>query len=82
MLSSDATGLSWHGDFQNGWDADALQSAIDDCDNPNDETGNGSTEACKWLTGQEASTADQCKIQPVVKEVIGGSGVKLDKLPG
>ncbi|KAL1745622.1 hypothetical protein HDZ31DRAFT_62935 [Schizophyllum fasciatum] len=80
--TGDPTGLSWHGDFQNGWETDALQSAIDECDNPNDDTGNGSTEACKFLTVQDASTADKCKIQPVVDEVVGGSGVKLDKLPG
>lgn len=39
----DPTGYSWHADFQNGWDVNVLQNAIDQCDNPNDQTGNGGT---------------------------------------
>ncbi|KAG5641252.1 hypothetical protein DXG03_005658 [Asterophora parasitica] len=39
--TGDATGYSWHGDFQNGWDVNVLQNAIDKCDNVNDQTGNG-----------------------------------------
>ncbi|KAL1745623.1 hypothetical protein HDZ31DRAFT_62936 [Schizophyllum fasciatum] len=75
-------GLSWHGDFQNGWEIDALQNAIDKCDNRNDATGTGSTEACRYLTVQDSNVAGNCKIRPVVNEVIGGAGIRLDKLPG
>ncbi|EPQ54999.1 hypothetical protein GLOTRDRAFT_105878 [Gloeophyllum trabeum ATCC 11539] len=77
--TGDPTGYSWHGDFQNGWDTTALQNAIDQCDNPNDQTGNGVTEACKFFTVNSASTADACKIAPVVNEQVNGT---LSKLPG
>ncbi|KAG6851733.1 hypothetical protein C0991_006622, partial [Blastosporella zonata] len=77
--TGDPTGYSWHGDFQNGWDTTALQNAIDKCNNPNDQTGSGVTEACPYLTVVQASVADQCEIAPVVKEQIDGT---LNKLPG
>ncbi|QRW06356.1 WSC domain protein [Ceratobasidium sp. AG-Ba] len=77
--TGDPTGYSWHGDFQNGWATTALQNAIDKCNNPNDDTGNGVTEACQYLTVIPASTANQCKIPAEVKETING---KLAKLPG
>ncbi|KAF8895538.1 hypothetical protein BD779DRAFT_1434109 [Infundibulicybe gibba] len=77
--TGDPTGYSWHGDFQNGWDTNALQNAINRCDNPNDETGSGKTEACSFLTVVQASVANTCKISPVVNEVIDG---KLQRLPG
>lgn len=80
--TGDPTGLSWHGDFQNGWDVTALQNAIDDCNNPNDETWDGVTEACSYLTVQDASVASTCKAQVVVEETVGGDGVILDRLPG
>lgn len=56
-----------------------MQSAIDKCNNPNDQTGQGVTEACSFLTVRTLSTADQCKTAPTVNEVIDG---QLDKLPG
>ncbi|KAF7333849.1 WSC domain protein [Mycena venus] len=82
--TGDPTGFSWHGDFQNGiqsfsWDTTALQNAIDQCDNPNDQTGQGITEACRFLTVKPAALSNECKINPVVNEVING---KLTKLPG
>jgi hypothetical protein len=76
---SDPTGYSWHGDFQNGWETEALQNSIDHCDNPNDQTGSGHTEACKFLTVLQPDVADKCKTAPVVNEVIDG---KLARLPG
>ncbi|GLB38516.1 putative protein with domain of unknown function (DUF1996) [Lyophyllum shimeji] len=77
--TGDPTGYSWHGDFQNGWDTTALQNAIDKCNNPNDQTNNGVTEACSYLTVQQASVADTCRTNPVVNEPIDGT---LSKLPG
>ncbi|KAJ7032549.1 hypothetical protein C8F04DRAFT_1261843 [Mycena alexandri] len=73
----DPTGFGWHGDFQNGWDTGVLQSAIDKCNNPNDDTGAGITTACSYLTVKTQNLSNQCKIQPV--EVINGT---LAKLPG
>ncbi|KAJ7775838.1 hypothetical protein B0H14DRAFT_3588167 [Mycena olivaceomarginata] len=72
--TGDPTGFSWHGDFQNGWDTTALQNAIDQCNNPNDQTGQGT-----FLTVKTATLSNQCKINPVVNEVINGT---LTKLPG
>ncbi|KAF9458555.1 hypothetical protein BDZ94DRAFT_1270336 [Collybia nuda] len=77
--TGDPTGYSWHGDFQNGWDTTALQNAINYCDNPNDQTGSGVTEACRYLTVTSASVANQCKIPPVINEAINGT---LARLPG
>ncbi|KAF5382534.1 hypothetical protein D9615_002802 [Tricholomella constricta] len=77
--TGDPTGYSWHADFQNGWDTSALQNAIDKCDNPNDQTGNGVTEACSYLTVLQASVGDQCRISPVINEPIDGT---LARLPG
>ncbi|EGN96084.1 hypothetical protein SERLA73DRAFT_59220 [Serpula lacrymans var. lacrymans S7.3] len=78
--TGDPTGYSWHGDFFNGWDQTALQNAIDNCNNPNDQTGSGVTEACSYLTVQSASIAGACKVSPVVNEPINGA--PLAKLPG
>ncbi|KAJ7281348.1 hypothetical protein C8J57DRAFT_1558903 [Mycena rebaudengoi] len=69
----------WHGDFQNGWETEALQNAIDQCNNKNDQTGNGVTEACRFLTVLQPDVADKCKTAAVVNEVIDG---KLTRLPG
>ncbi|KAK7055313.1 WSC domain protein [Favolaschia claudopus] len=75
----DPTGFGWHGDFSNGWDTTALQNAIDKCNNPNDETGSGKTEACSFLTVKSAASSNTCKINAVVKETINGT---LSELPG
>ncbi|KAF9552842.1 hypothetical protein CPC08DRAFT_767996 [Agrocybe pediades] len=77
--TGDPTGFSWHADFQNGWDTEALQNAIDKCNNPSDPTGSGITEACSFLTVSNATAASQCKISPQVDEVIDG---QMGKLPG
>ncbi|KAJ7888185.1 hypothetical protein B0H14DRAFT_3718198 [Mycena olivaceomarginata] len=85
--TGDPTGFSWHGDFPKRvraksflpWDVTALQNAIDNCNNPNDDTGSGVTEACRFLTVKSAALANTCKIAPIVKEVINGT---LAKLPG
>jgi hypothetical protein len=80
--SSDPTGYSWHGDFQNGWDITALQNAIDQCNNPADDTGNGITEACKYFTVGSPATQNQCKITADAKEVKETIDGQLAKLPG
>ncbi|KAF5310186.1 hypothetical protein D9619_010599 [Psilocybe cf. subviscida] len=77
--TGDPTGFSWHADFQNGWNQTTLQSAIDKCNNPNDQTGQGVAEACSFLTVRTLSTADKCKSTPTVNEAVDG---QLDKLPG
>ncbi|KAF8154801.1 hypothetical protein B0H34DRAFT_661187 [Crassisporium funariophilum] len=79
VYCTDTTGYSWHGDFQNGWDTNALQNAIDKCNNPNDPTGSGITETCPFLTVAQAATADKCKVNAMVNEVVDG---QLSKLPG
>ena len=60
-------------------DARALQNAIDKCNNPNDQTGSGITEACSFLTVSNTTLADECKIAPTVDEIVDG---QLTKLPG
>ncbi|KAG5724570.1 hypothetical protein E4T56_gene19828 [Termitomyces sp. T112] len=77
--TGDPTGYSWHGDFQNGWDTSALQNAINKCNNPNDQTGQGVTEACSYLTVVDADVANQCKISPAINEQTDGV---LSRLPG
>ncbi|KAF8753690.1 hypothetical protein RHS01_06668 [Rhizoctonia solani] len=77
--TGDATGYSWHGDFQNGWDTQVLQTAIDTCNNPNDDTGSGVIEACKALVLQDDAVSKTCKAVPELTETIGG---QLTKLPG
>jgi len=77
--TGDPTGFSWHGDFQNGWDTTALQNAIDQCNNPNDQTGQGVTEACSFLTVTPAATANLCKIAPAFTEQVTGT---MAALPG
>ncbi|KAG7093489.1 hypothetical protein E1B28_007163 [Marasmius oreades] len=72
-------GYSWHGDFQNGWDVNVFQEAIDECNNPNDDTINGVADACKYFTMIPAATAKSCQLAPVVNEAVNGT---LSKLPG
>ncbi|KIY62290.1 hypothetical protein CYLTODRAFT_494741 [Cylindrobasidium torrendii FP15055 ss-10] len=79
LATGDATGYSWHGDFQNGWDVDVQQKAIDLCNNPNDDTINGVLEACKHVTVLDAAVANNCKIPAVVDEDVDGP---MDSLPG
>ncbi|KAJ7129906.1 hypothetical protein C8R43DRAFT_1026175 [Mycena crocata] len=77
--TGDPTGYSWHGDFQNGWEVAALQNAIDKCNNANDATNDGITEACPFLKVISADVATTCKTPVVVNEPISGT---LARLPG
>ncbi|CAE6514856.1 unnamed protein product [Rhizoctonia solani] len=77
--TGDPTGYSWHGDFQNGWDTSVLQTAIDTCNNPNDDTINGVIEACKVFKLQDDAVGKACKAVPELTETVDG---QLTKLPG
>jgi hypothetical protein len=77
--TGDATGYSAHADFQNGWDTQALQNAIDKCNNGDDQTGYGITSACSYFTLANATIANQCKQPPPVDEKVDG---QLQYLPG
>lgn len=54
-----------------------LQDAIDDCNNPNDDTGAGVVSACPFFTMIQPDTAMMCQITPVVNEVVNGTLTKL-----
>ncbi|KAG7444593.1 uncharacterized protein BT62DRAFT_920916 [Guyanagaster necrorhizus] len=75
----DPTGYGWHGDFQSGWDVDALQDATDNCNNPDNDTINGVFTACSVFGIISADTANECRIASVVNEDTEGT---LAKLPG
>jgi hypothetical protein len=53
------SGSSYHGDFQNGWDIDVLQQAIDSCTNPS-----GLIEDCSIFSLQSPTQASQCVLLP------------------
>ncbi|KAJ7578629.1 hypothetical protein C8J56DRAFT_797132, partial [Mycena floridula] len=46
--------------------------AIDKCNNPNNATNDGKTEACKFLTVKSAAESNKCKIPSVVNEGVDG----------
>ncbi|KAF4566439.1 hypothetical protein EYR36_011865 [Pleurotus pulmonarius] len=75
--TGDPTGYSWHGDFQNGWDVDILQGAIDHCNNPNDDTANGVVSACPLFTIIDAATADQCDLPSSLRANVVSNSTKL-----
>ncbi|KAH9912318.1 WSC-domain-containing protein [Epithele typhae] len=64
----DTTGLGHHGDFQNGWDVNLLQSAIDTCTNAN-----GNVMDCPVLAAVfDQAAADACVIESeVLSENVG-----------
>lgn len=57
----------------------ALQNAIDQCNNPNNPTGSGVTEACPFLTVVNATLAGECQTPPMVDEMVNGN---MTSLPG
>ncbi|KAL1297177.1 hypothetical protein AAFC00_004750 [Neodothiora populina] len=70
----DATGYGMHGDFVNGWDVDALQTAVDTCNNDS-----GLLSDCpvfEYFTNAESKA---CVVPPSIDEAVTGV---LDKLPG
>ncbi|KAF7333851.1 Wsc domain [Mycena venus] len=50
----------WPFVYSTGWDTTDLQNAIYQCNNPNDQTGQGITEACRFLTVKPAALSNQC----------------------
>ncbi|KAF5347837.1 hypothetical protein D9758_013820 [Tetrapyrgos nigripes] len=57
-----------------------LQKAIDNCNNPNDDTINGVISACPYFNLIDPAKAVTCKTNPVVNEPVSGS--PMAKLPG
>nr|AEL31250.1 hypothetical protein [Armillaria mellea] len=57
----------------------ALQRAIDQCNNPDNDTINGVVTACSVFNVISSDKANQCKIEAVVNETTEGT---LAKLPG
>lgn len=74
FANGDATGFSVHGDFVSGWDEEALQQIIDNCD-----AGHAGMHTCPGLIGGINDESKSCKIECPIDEKIDG---KLDKLPG
>lgn len=72
FANGDATGFSAHGDFISGWDEQALQNVIDNCN-----VGHGGLHTCPGLTGGVSSGS--CKATCPVNEEVKGP---FDKLPG
>lgn len=74
LANGDATGFSYHGDFVNGWDVDALQKGLDMCPD-------GVENCVEKAFGEGFSQDDTkwCKLQPMIDEAVTGL---LDKLPG
>ncbi|KAF9053089.1 hypothetical protein BJ165DRAFT_1570503 [Panaeolus papilionaceus] len=80
VFCDDPTGYSSHAYFQNGWDTEALQNTINQCNNPKDDTGgNGDPKACRFLTVESPDDAMKCKAEPSVKDTFDAV---LDRLPG
>ncbi|KAL8287323.1 hypothetical protein RQP46_003775 [Phenoliferia psychrophenolica] len=74
--NGDPLGYGLHGDFQNGWKADILQSAIDTCLIP--ETPNV-LDKCSVLERTERPLGQFCRKTPDIDEDVTGT---LETLPG
>ncbi|KAI0754006.1 WSC-domain-containing protein [Daedaleopsis nitida] len=77
LANGDTTGFGHHGDFQNGWDIDLLQDAIDNCD------ANGNVMNCPPLAATfNQASSDACVLETqIVDEATGFSG-PITTLPG
>ncbi|KAK0835774.1 hypothetical protein LTR73_000273 [Friedmanniomyces endolithicus] len=75
FASGDRTGYGFHGDFINGWNTTALQSAIDTC-----TSNSGSLSDCPVFDDLYSDAECQaCKLPPQVNEATTGN---LTTLPG
>jgi len=74
LSQGDATGYGLHGDFIAGWDVDALQQIIDNCN-----AGDSGMDKCPGLMGGLNDPSTSCNKASPVDEVITGT---LSKLPG
>ena len=59
LSNGDPTGLSYHGDFLNGWDTTVLEEAISKCTSLS-----GLVEHCPIFRLQSAQAAAQCTLRP------------------
>lgn len=81
FANGDSIGYSFHADFQNGWDTNVLQAAINQC------TGQlfGDLESCPpFVPSLDRSKAASCRVDPskvtgLSSEQVNG---KIGKLPG
>jgi len=74
LAEGDPTGYSLHADFISGWDVEALQQVIDNCD-----TGDSGLSECPGLIGGLADQSLSCNIDcPVNEQVLGF----MPSLPG
>ena len=80
LANGDLTGYGFHGDFQNGWDVDVLQNAIDNCPNAS-----GNVMNCPPLAAVfDQDAADSCVIEEdIVDENVGlDPSAPITVLPG
>ncbi|RPD60379.1 WSC-domain-containing protein [Lentinus tigrinus ALCF2SS1-7] len=80
LANGDTTGYGHHGDFQNGWDIDLLQTAIDTC-----TAAAGNVMDCPALAAVfDQASADACVLETeLVDENIGDNTAEpITQLPG
>ncbi|KAI0659966.1 WSC-domain-containing protein [Cubamyces menziesii] len=78
LANGDTTGYGHHGDFQNGWDVDLLQEAIDTC-----TAANGNVMDCPPLAAVfDQAAADACTLEGSVVDENIGLTTPLTSLPG
>lgn len=78
LANGDTTGYGHHGDFQNGWDVDLLQDAIDNCPNAN-----GNVMNCPPLARIfDQASADACVLETQIVDEPAGFTSPITTLPG
>ncbi|KAI0687522.1 WSC-domain-containing protein [Earliella scabrosa] len=78
LANGDTTGYGHHGDFQNGWDVDLLQDAIDHCPNAN-----GNVMDCPPLAANfDQKSSDACVLETSIVDEPVGMTSPLTALPG
>ncbi|OSD05015.1 WSC-domain-containing protein [Trametes coccinea BRFM310] len=78
LANGDTTGYGHHGDFQNGWDIDLLQEAIDTCTNAN-----GNVMDCPPLAAVfDQAAADACVLEGSIVDEDIGLDAPINRLPG
>ncbi|KAI0748179.1 WSC-domain-containing protein [Daedaleopsis nitida] len=78
LANGDTTGFGHHGDFQNGWDVDLLQDALDNCGDAN-----GDVLACAPLAAVfDKASADACVLETQIVDEDTGFDGPISQLPG
>lgn len=78
LANGDTTGYGHHGDFQNGWDVDLLQNAIDNCADTN-----GNVLDCPPLAAvYDQASADACVLETQIVDEDTGFVNPISSLPG